>query len=208
MPIKFKSFPALILYVIFTLSTSCKNDTTNDPVAYFHYVIDKKNGLFQEKIAGNYAYSIQYKPSTYMALTDNENFPLSSESLVQQESEYEARQYYTFRIKVASDTEHLDILTYNLSSEKEYNDRVRYIETEIQNDICLVCDNDTSIVSSFLYEKSSDLNDYTSFLISFPSTSNNEADRKFIFRDKKFKSGVIIFTIKASDIANALKYNP
>ena len=191
---------------MFTLLTACGTTTTNDPATYFRFVIDNKNGLFKEKTIGNYTFSLQYKPATYMVLVDNENFPLNTESFIQQEKEYRTKEYYTFRIKIASDTQHLDIVTYDLNSEQEYNDRIHYLETDMQKDIFLVCGRDTSKVSSFIYDKSSDLNDFTSFLITFPCPKNEESDRKFIFYDKKFKSGIIEFTIEAAAIANAPTY--
>lgn len=199
---KIKSFLVLILYIIFMLQIACGTTATNDPAIYFRFLLDQKNGLFQEKTVGDYTYSLQYKPSAYMVLTDNESFPMNTENFIQQEKEYETKQYYTFRIKVASDTQHLDIVTYNLNSEQEYNDRVHYLDNDMQKDIFLVCGKDTSTVSSFIYDKSTDLNDYTSFLISFPCSQNIESNRQFIFYDKKFKSGIIIFTIEAAAIAN------
>lgn len=200
---EYTRFSLFILSAIFIFMMGCKSMSTDDPTTYFRHIFDKKNGLFQEKTVGNYTFSLQYKPSTYMVLADNENFPLTQESLVEQEKEYETLQYYTFRIKVASDTQHLDIITYNLSSEQEYNERIHYLETEMQQDIYLVCDKDTSKATSFIYDKSSDLNDYSSFLITFPPPSNPYADRKFVFIDKKFNSSIILFTIEASAISNA-----
>lgn len=188
------------------LLVSCKNGSINDPTTYFRYVIDKKNGLFQEKTVGNYTFSLQYKPPTYMVLTDNENVPLNIEGFVQQEKEYETNQYYTLRIRVASDTEHLDIITYHLNSEQEYNERVQYLEAEIQKNIFLVCGKDTSKVSVFVYDKSSDLNDYSNFLLTFPVPANIDMDRTFVFYDKKFKSGIITFKIEAAAIANTPEF--
>jgi hypothetical protein len=200
---QYTSISLVILCIISTCSLGCKSRSVDDPITYFKYVIDEKNGLFQEKTVGDYTFSLQYKSPTYMVLTDNENFPMNTLSFAEQEKQYETNQYYTFRIKIASDTQHLDLITYNLNSEQEYRDRIQYLERDMQKDILLVSGKDTSKVSSFIYDKSSDLNDYSSFLITFPVPQKEHVDRKFIFQDKKFKSGTIVFTIKADAIANA-----
>ena len=199
---KFSSLFLLLFFAIIRLLSGCDNKSIHDPVTYFRFVLNKRNGLFQEQTVGNYTFSLQYKSSTYMVLTDNENFPLNPESFVQQENEYSKNQYYTFRIKIAPDTENLDILTYNLNSEQEYNDRIHYLEKGMRNDIYLVCGKDTSKASSFIYDKSSDLNNCSSFLITFPISQNMDSDRKFVFCDKKFQSGIILFTITGETIKN------
>lgn len=174
---------------------------------YFRYVEDGENGLFKKKNSGGYTFSLQYKPTAYMVLSDNEHLPINKENFSSEEKEYGKFQFYTFRIQVTADTQNFDMLTHNLSSEDQYNNRLHYFETGMQQDIKLICGHDTANANFFLYEKEGDPGTCSSFLISFPAPPDANEDRTFVFDDRILKTGKITFTINGSAIVNTPALN-
>lgn len=110
-------------------------------------------------------------------------------------------------IQVTADTQNVDMLTHNLSSEDQYNNRLHYFETGMQHDIKLICGHDTAKANFFLYEKEGDPESCSSFLISFPAPPDENEDRTFVFDDRILKTGKLTFTITGSAIVNTPALN-
>ena len=196
------NYSFLLIFCSFLFFEACKNEEINDPMEYFSYVEDEKNGLFLKKEIKDLTFTLQYKPSAYMILSDNENLPIDEKSFSNEEKEYDKFQYYTLHIKVTSDTMGNDILHYKLTSEEAYTQRLHYFETTMQQDVKLICGDDTLSPASFLFKKETAPGICCSFLISFPTTAYRDMDRTFIYDNHALNTGKVIFTIDGEAIAN------
>jgi hypothetical protein len=200
--LKKNCFYYLLLFYWPIVFSSCENTEVNDARSYIQYIENEKNGLLQKKNSGNYVFYLQYKPTLYMVLMDNENLPVDRFRFLSEEKAYGRLQYYTLRVKANDDIEGNDPFMHSLKSEKQYDSLLYYFETDMKRDIRLIVGNDTSFATSIEYGEKSGSDECKSFVISFPASPDVHTNRTFVFHDRLLKTGMIRFTIKSASLSN------
>lgn len=102
-----------------------------------------------------------------MALTDlGSNWEeLTKDSLSKVVKEYSSGMYFLLKMEAAD--ENTPVLKFNLTSENDYYNRIRYLTAEINQDIQLITTLDTSYVTHHVFERAYGLRPYEQVLFHF-----------------------------------------
>jgi hypothetical protein len=168
------------------------------PREYISWMDDKKNGLKVEKMIGEFTYMFQYKPAEYVAIMDIKKDNIKKPELDKKMEEYNAFQYYNFRISTEAGGE---LLKKNVVNENDYYGRIQYFSFDMQKDIKLIDNKDTLDCVLFHFERVFGLAPYATFLLGFP-LKEKDCDKTLYYDDKIFGAGRMYLTIKSKNIKN------
>jgi hypothetical protein len=186
-----------ILYFLFCgiVFFSC-NPSILSPTEFIKWIEDEENNLIQTKTINDLEYKLQYKPIEYIVAKDK---VLGDIDFSKKRIELGDLQYFTFQIKILGSTQ--TPLKYNLSSENEYYERIKYFSFEIQRDLKLIVNNDTLNCVLAHFERTFNISPTATFSLAFENNNETEIfDKEFIYTDKVFNTGPLRFIIKKQDI--------
>ncbi len=163
---------------------------------YATWIEDINNGLKVEKTIEDFTYSLQYKPTEYVALLELKKDSVHLSELNKKISEYDGLQYFSFRISTESRTE---LLKKNLAGANEYYGRIQYFSFDMQKDLKLIEGKDTLDCVLFHFERVFGLAPYATFVLGFPIV-NGEHDKTLYYNEKVFGAGKIYLTVKSKNI--------
>jgi hypothetical protein len=143
----------------------CGDHESLKPVEYVAWVEDMKNGLKVEKVIDDYIFSLQYKPLDYTVLKAERKPGVSEQELNKKVAEIADLQYFTFQI--SSKTGGGELLKSGINGKDEYEKRIQYFSSAMQNDIKLIDGKDTLPCVLFHFERTYNLTPYTNFDLGF-----------------------------------------
>ncbi len=166
---------------------------------YVNWVHDKENGLKLERNMGQYKFSLQYKPSDYMALKETGDFNMSQNILDEKSKNYD--DYYFFTFTIADTIGREEILKSNIRQEGDYFRRIEYFSFGMQKDLFLIEGRDTVPCIMYNYERVYGLAPEANFTIGFAKKKKyRHLDHVFVFEDKEFGLGIIKMKLKADQL--------
>lgn len=175
--------------------TELKTPEKLAPMEYAAWVEDKNNGLKVEKTIEEFTYTLQYKPTEYVALMELKKDSVRSLELNKKMEEYDGLQYYTFRISTDS---RMELLKKNLKEGNDYYGRIQYFSFDMQKDLKLIDGKDTLDCVLFHFERVYGLAPYATFVLGFPLTEGT--NNKTLFYDEQiFGAGKIYLTVQSKN---------
>ena len=175
------------------------------PVEYVKWIENENNGLRKSKTMDELEFQVQMKPNDYVLLKEENINPLQKKSDFEKEKKQLGdMQYFTLKIKVPDDT---DPLKYKIADKNEYFARVKYYSFDIQNDLSLVDGNDTVPCSLMHFERTFGISPEIICLLGFPPSKSKDGvqDKTFMYYDRVFNTGNLVFNFSKKDILQAPK---
>ncbi len=186
-----KCFLLLLLGVV----TSCQSGALA-PKGYVEWVRGHHADLSNTVSIGNITASLSYLPADWLAI--NEAGSERPAQIITASKEYEGMEYY--RLRLALQSGHGDILQYNAGSTDEYYQRVEYFSFGLQSDLRLLVSNDTLTCKLFHFERNYGAAPYADFMLGFDENLGNKSNRTLIYEDRVYSKSLIKLTIPAENI--------
>jgi len=187
-----------IAAVVF-LSGCTRMDLT--PVNYVKWMEDESNGLRQSKMIDQLEFQVQLKTNEYVLLKEENIIPAGRKDEFEKEKkELGEMRYFTFKIKTPDGT---DPLKFRLADKEEYYARVKYYSFDVQNDFQLVEGKDTLSCSLAHFERNFGIAPEITCLLGFPparSEAMQQENKSFVYYDRVFNSGRLIFSFSKENI--------
>ena len=176
---------------------------------YLEWVESEESGLRKSKPIGNYKYSIQYKPWSYIAKRKLRNDNYNVEHLRAQITGMSDLQYFTLRIGLRS--EQGDILESGINDRSQYQERIAYLNAHLNQDIFLLEGGDTLSCVLHHFERDFGLTPYINITLGFQineeekeavlkETRFDYSDKVLVFDDRVFGTGMVKLTILKEDL--------
>ncbi len=168
------------------------------PIKYVEWLNDPDNGAHVNKQIGKYDFDLQYKTPEYMVLMSERKSSITVAQMSTQKKAYEDLEQYTFKIRSASNEDLLQD-----GNGDDYNRRLEYFISYIQEDLFLENGNDTVFASLCNYERTYGLSPEATITIGF-DTKNiaKHSDRTFIFDDHILGVGPVRLTITKESLSH------
>lgn len=182
------------------------------PVEYVKWVEDVGNELVVKKIIGDYVFALQYKPLDYSVLKAERNLNISKQELNSKTTEIEGLQYFTFQISTKEGNGELLKSGISGKDEKvEYEKRIDYFSSKMQNDIKLIDGQDTLPCVLFHFERTYNLTPYSNFNLGFEYGSEEKSSgatrapltyksKRLLYNDHAFNVGAVELMIKEENL--------
>jgi hypothetical protein len=163
-----------------------------------------ENKLVQEKSVSEVIYQLSFVPQQQMALMElglGPNDTLKTSVYNEALKHYSAMTYFNLKIKVPSNAG--EALKYNLTSSKEYEERIKYAAFNMEHDVTLIQDSNKLSPGLFHFERAFETNAYLNFMLAFDN-KNFLKDKAFTiqFQDELFKKGNINFKFTEWQLIN------
>lgn len=183
----------LSLLIFCCLFSNCKNAVS--PASYAQWVENPKNGLKKSATVNNYIFSLQYKPVEYMIAMQERTPEISQEKLEAGKDRMGDMQYFNFKLSTTSGEPAFT------NKKLEFNDKSRYLISEMQKDIFLLEDADTLYCKLFHFENANSFLPYDNCVLAFDKNEESiKKNKTFLYRADKLGLDWIEITIKADDI--------
>lgn len=175
--------------------------TSLDPAEYIKWVENEKNGLNITKQAGDYKFSMQYKPLEYIVLKENTNQKTDKTSIEKRKSEINGMQYFNLRISMLSGEE---VIKAGITDKDSLKTRKQYFEYGMQNNIKLIDGADTLPCLMYHFEMNYGLVNFNNINLAFnnAANANDINDKTILFEVAEIGIERIEIVIKKSSIYN------
>lgn len=177
------------LLILLCCMCSCAHQLGKED--YVQFVKDNKNGLNKTIEAGEWVFSMQYKPYDYILLFES-NGDMKSDQIKERRSMLKGTAWFNISFGLAGKS--ISPMRYNLASTEEYNVRLNYFLNEARQNVQLVYGTDTLRPSAYLFENNFNLAPMETMVVGFdlPGESDRpEKDMWLSYNDLLFKNGII-----------------
>lgn len=164
---------------------------------FLGYLNNPEHGLTVRQEVGDMVFTAQYRPLVYEVWAQAGNAMMTKSELDKQLAENNGQQYYLFSI--GSKTKGVDALTTGISEQYQYEERVRYLLGQIQQQFLLVSGSDTFPCKMHHYERTYRLGETHKMMLVF-EPKDTEAEQQLIYKDELFGVGRLLFNIHKNDI--------
>jgi Surface antigen variable number repeat len=175
--------------------------TTNE---FINWCAISENQLVKSKSISEIEYELSFVPKEQMAMTElgiHPNDTYDSAKYNQALSHYIDMTYFNFKIRVQEFKG--EVLKYNLSDGKSYEERVKYAAFQMEHDFMLIQDLDTIILGMYHFERTFESAPYLNFMLAFDhSKFSKEKAFTIAFNDQLFKKGNLNFKYFANQLTN------
>ena len=159
---------------------------------------------------GDFIFTLQYKPSDYILLKENNLATLDMNKWEKEKKEIEG--LIQLNLKIESKDSNKEMLQIGATSVQEYTERIQYFSYDAQKDIFLIDGKDTLPCILYHFERSYNLAPYSNLVLGFKSSKKfgeDQQDKIISFDDQALRQGKINFIIKATNLKNipSLKLN-
>lgn len=154
-----------------------------------NWIKNDENGFIKRVEIDGFKYSALWLPAEYnlLAFYDNPE-KLSDEEMKEILTDYGQQQLIQLQIENTSFNG--ELLKYELQGANHYSSRMKYVSTDIQKDVYLICGNDTLTCLNSVFERGYDVNGMIRVQLVFPSCSLTEdKDVQLLFDDQLFNAG-------------------
>lgn len=193
---------SLILLISMATAMGCNLNDALPPVDFVKWVENPANGFRVSKNTQEFVYTLQYQPIAYLVAREKRSNSLSKALLEQETDARKDLQYFNFRIALADGSSSGSLLKHNLHDPAEFEQRVAYFSSAMQNDLSLVCGKDTLPCLLFHFERIYDVAPYTNFLLGFQLGTEERQDLQFIYDDKILGTDPVLLVVKADALRN------
>lgn len=168
------------------------------PEEIVNHIESKSGGLYQEKNIGNYYFSAQYRPISYILALEVKRGELDKKNIENRRKDMGNMDYINFKIDTRNNS--MPMLKMGLSDETAYFTRLQYFING-QDRFKLVEGNDTNYCKLYHFEQSYGLAPYNTIVLGFErkNTKRNH-DIELIYDDQNLGTGPIILHFNKSDI--------
>lgn len=209
--------PRIYLLSLISLLNSCNQDSgtnlslfsNNEPreaatsAQLVKWVGDAGNGLKKERKMADYTYIVLYKPLDYIISREIGDNKIDSASYKEKVNELRGLKYFDLRIK--NDKENEEILKHDVTSYRDYDEKIKYCSFEMQNDIQLLADQDTVNCTLFHFERTFDMAPMVTFLMGFEEEKIKKDFKELtlIYHDNLFHNGILKFNFSREELNSA-----
>ncbi len=194
-----KSLLGAVLVAALFAGFGCSAPEELSPVDYRAWVENPDNGLLAFRELGNYRFELQYRPKDYILLKENRGAVTDAATWEAEKQSLGDLQYYSF--KISSLSGNASPLENELQAPEEYYHRLAYLSNAVQEDLSLVQNGDTLPCRMLHLERTYQLAPYSQLMLAFEAPPADQGDRKLVFRDRVFGTGIVQFTLAAADLA-------
>lgn len=181
-----------------SIHENLENAKKSYPVSEFvKWCSDSNNGLMQKKEVSEIEYKLSYLPSQSMAFIELRNEQYDMDKFNQVTSYYSEMLYFNFKMILKDNTG--EFLKYRLQSPQQYDERVKYISFDMQNDFYIVQKGDTLRPGLYQYERVYEVAPLATIMMAFDKKKLDLAEEfTFVYNDKLFNKGFVkyLFTRK------------
>jgi hypothetical protein len=168
---------------------------------FLKWCADEKNNLSKSKQISEMKFSLAFLPKECMAFLELRTEKYDIDKFQSVCNHYEDMSYFNFRIEQPGGQ--TELLKYNLHSPAQYEERIRYMSFEMQNDIFLLQGQDTLRPGLYQFERIFEVAPYATVQLAF---DNKKFDRKkeftICYNDRLFEKGFIKFNYKNWQLTN------
>ena len=168
---------------------------------FIKWCADENNHLNKSKEMSEFKYNLAYMPVQSLAYLELRTEQYDEVKFQKACEHYTDMTYFNLKIELPNGSG--ELLKYQLQSPRQYEDRVKYISFNIQNDIYLVQKTDTLNPGLCQYERIFEVAPYATVMMAFDSKKfNKEKEFTIVFNDKLFNKGFIKFNYKNGQLIN------
>ena len=192
------------LIILLGIGIRCKQDSSIlDPIEYKRWIENPTNGLCVKKKVGNFEYIAQFKPSDYIVVQEEKQKTLNT-SLVEERKAALGDESYYFNLRIKTIDKAASPLTFELSSEQAYQDRLGYFVYDMQQDLYLLQNEDTIYCTLYNFARNYETAPFLDFALAFSNGNkiNLKEDFTFILEDKKLGTGIIKMNFEKNNLLN------
>lgn len=192
---------------MFFLLTSCNKKKVNTVGEYSKWINDPQNGLVLKRNINGLKITVKYLPADYLVYKDGEQLETLKEG--SQSKSYENA--ITFLMNIAPDEDEKndkDIMFRNISSYKEYSERLLSMNFEIDKSIELKAGSVKLKPALCVFENTYGLSNSRTLVVAFAPTKaeksviENVSEIDFIYDDELFQLGCMHFNFDQKNIKN------
>lgn len=208
MSLKYKKLFFALWITGMVFCTSCQDKVAQcGPVDYINWVNNPDNGLIVKHKSAEYSFSVQYRPSTLLALIETEPQYESQIIIDSVAQTFSGMQQFLFRVSLNSGSN--DWLQASSQRFMDSEEQIKYLSFSMQNDFLLVKEQDTIDCTIFHFERDFGIRPFGTFLLGFPIDKSQilEIDTikqiesfKVIYQDSAFDDKVVEFSFSSDDI--------
>jgi len=194
-----------VLVFIILVIVSCNNpEKIISPLEFISWIDNPENDLIVEKQLNDLLYSLEYKPAEYKTIKNLEKNDFTPEQYRNYLNEF--RQFLHFILKVKNLSGNNNPIIDNVSSNEEYEQRIRYLSFDFNKDIKLISCNDTIDCTHFHFERSYNVTPYSAFSLGFQLPEDYSDHKKLNcdytlwIEDKLFGNGYIFLKIENKNL--------
>lgn len=161
------------------------------PTDYIRYVNDKENGLRVIYPGKDIEYTVQYRPTEYIAANELRSEELNEGDMNRVKKELGGLQYYTLSLTPSNSTTGIELFA--RTENGEVNPKYEYWAYGMQHDIYLIEGMDTLYPALFHYEDTYGVKPSSDWSIAFEKRDTNmaHADKIFVINDQISGKGSI-----------------
>ncbi len=195
----------LIASTFFMVSCSDRSQVYK-PSDYINWINNPENNLISEHKSDTFTYSIQYRPTAYLALMESGSPEIQIEEFQELEKSLSGQEQFLFRVSLSNgESNWLESGTKNFN---DFDEQINYLSFVMQKDFKLVKDQDTIDCSMFHFERDYGIRPFGTFLLGFyestekPVSVDSITDKslKVIFTDSAFEDEIVEFNFSSNDI--------
>ena len=159
------------------------------------------NGLNKTKDISDIKYKLSYLPAPVMAFLELRSEEYNDVKFKTTSENYSAMTYFNFRMEAIDGTG--ELLKHNLQSPAQYEERVKYISFEMQNDLFLVQGKDTLFPGLYHFERVFEIAPYATVMFAFDNELfNSKEEFTIVYYDRLFDKGYVKFNYKNKQLIN------
>ena len=168
---------------------------------FVRWCSDETNQLNKSKEISEVKYHLKYLPKESMAMLDLRTQKYDYNKFQSTCEYYTELTYFNFKIEIPQASG--ELLKYQLKSPQQYEDRIKYMSFEMQNDIYLVQGGDTLRPGLYQFERIFEVAPFATAMMAFDNKKfNKEKEFTIVFNDKLFDKGLIKFNYKNRQLVN------
>lgn|GEM_PF-897290 len=172
--------------------------TPSEFVAY----IKTAEHLNKTKTIGDVQYQITHLPKEYMASNEIRDDNVAQSVFDSIRNTYDGVEYYMIKIEVPGAG--MELAKINLSYQAEYEERIKYLSFDMQNNLKAITDDSSEInCTVYHFERTYNITPYSTFLIGFPDEKLKSSKfRTVVLNDNLFNNGLIKFKLSLDQLLN------
>jgi hypothetical protein len=185
----------ILLFIMFTLFTSCNNEETLSYEKYLEYISDESNGLTKTQELNGLKYEATFIPSEIRQYVN----------LKKTGKKVKLSTNVGFKVKISM-INGKDILKSNISSIKDYNMELMYLNTEMQKDFIIISGVDTTCCNLIVPEYLDGITPFITLNIIFsPKRKRLNNDIRLVYTDNLFSGEKINYLFDNNILKNLPK---
>ena len=168
-------------------------DVELSPTAYISWVKNSNNHLNKNKTIQDIRYGINYLPLDYMLCNELKKTRVSEKELEQLKQEYSGMEYFELKIEALGFND--ELAKYQLQSQGQYQERIKYLAFDMQKDIFLKTDDNRQVPCKlYHFERTYGVTPHSTFLLGFSKEDIAiSKERTIVIDDKLFNKGLVKF---------------